>query len=34
MEKNMQKRRWRCKYLRSVKRWGEEEWVKEYKKEK
>ena len=34
MEKK-QKRRWRCKRLRSVQRWGEKgEWMKEYKKEK
>ena len=31
----MQEKRWRCKHLRSVKRWGEEgEWMKVYKKEK
>jgi hypothetical protein len=35
MEEKMQKRRWRCKHLRSVKQWGEEEeWIKEHKKEK
>lgn len=31
----MQKRRWKCKHLRSVKRWGEEgDWINGYKKEK
>jgi len=33
MEEKMQKRRWKCKHLTSVNRWGEEgEWIKEYKK--
>jgi len=33
MEEKMQKRRWKCKHLTSVNRWGEGgEWIKEYKK--